>query len=69
MLEQGWTQNRLDKCLYMLYEWEGGRRKLVGLISTHVDDVLTAGEGKVYEKAIQQLRATFPFGQWLRALD
>ena len=37
---------------------------LVGVIGWHVDDSVSGGHGKKYEKAIADLRKTFPFKHW-----
>ena len=56
----GWTQSKLDHCIYFL--WVG--QKLQGILGVHVDDVLLGGQGRVFESSIQKLRDTFPFRKW-----
>ena len=34
------------------------------MLGTHVDDIITGGEGTAYEAAIRTLREKFPFGKW-----
>lgn len=63
LLQLGWVQHQLDKCLFMLYH----ENQLVGLCGIHVDDVLCSGVGSFYENQVQKLRDTFPFGSWKHA--
>ena len=68
----GRTQDRMDECLFFMYDTEtvisapiqqNGHR-LVGVIGWHVDDSVSGGHGKKYEKAVADLRKTFPFKRW-----
>ena len=38
--------------------------ELQGIMGVHVDDVLTGGRGPVYDTALAELKATFPFLKW-----
>ena len=68
LLSQGWVQHQLDKCLFLLFdENSNGGKTLVGMCGIHVDDVLCAGSGQLYEDCIVKLRSTFPFGNWVNA--
>lgn len=62
--QQGWITSRLEPCIWRLYDGSGN---LIGLIGCHVDDLLVAGEGVVFEQKIHDLRNAFPFGSWLYA--
>ncbi len=48
----GWITNPLEPAFFTLYD-EGN---LVGVMITHVDDLLYAGAGPVYEKAMKPSR-------------
>ena len=58
--EQGWTQSKLDPCVFFL--WQSG--KLRAIMGVHVDDVVIGGEGPLFEQKLQLLRSTFPFRKW-----
>jgi hypothetical protein len=58
--KQRWEQSRLDPCLFFLRS--GG--ELVGVLVIHVDGVLIGGTGEVFETALRELRAAFPFRKW-----
>jgi len=58
MRRQGWSQSKLDPCLFILREESG---KLAGILAVHVDDALTGGRGDLYDRTIADLRKTFPF--------
>ena len=51
----GWITNPLEPAYFTLYD-EGN---LVGVMITHVDDLLYAGAGPVYEKAMNAIKADF----------
>ena len=51
----GWITNPLEPAFFTLYD-EGN---LVGVMITHVDDLLYAGAGPVYEKAMNAIKADF----------
>ena len=55
--QSGWESSQLEPALFYLRR-EG---KLVGMAVTHVDDVLHAGEGPVYEKSIAKLLSLVEF--------
>ena len=59
--KQGWTQSRLEPCVWRLYNTD---RTLCGLIGIHVDDILCCGSGERFRKRVQVLRESFPFGSW-----
>ena len=63
---QGWTQSRLEPCVWRLYGDDG---KLCGLIGIHVDDILCCGQGAVYDERIYTLKKSFPFGAWRALCD
>ena len=50
----------------MLYDDE---MRLVGLLSTHVDDCFCTGKGPLFASRVAELRASFPFGQWISAQE
>ena len=58
---QGWQRSRLEPCVWRFFDLE---KNLIGLIGCHVDDLVCAGEGSLYQKAIGKLRDSFPFGSW-----
>lgn len=58
----GWTQSRLDQCVYTLRD--PSNNKLVGVMGVHVDDTAVAGEGKIFESAIKALKERFPYRKW-----
>ena len=59
----GWCQSKLEPCLWRFYH----KNKLQGILGIHVDDIVTSGEGKLYDEKIQELRKLFPFGSWKNA--
>ena len=58
---QGWQRSRLEPCVWRLFDSE---KNLIGLMGCHVDDLVWAGEGSLYQEAIGKLRDSFPFGSW-----
>ena len=60
-LEAGFVRSKFDNCLYLCY---GEDTRLEGILGAHVDDTITGGVGPCYEKAIERLRARFPFRKW-----
>ena len=54
-----WRASALEPALF--YLWDG--KKLVGMCTTHSDDLLCAGEGKVYEESMAKLRELVDFDQ------
>ena len=56
----GWVPSKFDKCLYTLRD----QNRLVGIMGVHVDDTALGGEGTVFRKAVQDLRARFPYRKW-----
>ena len=65
----GWVQSQVDGCLHALYDQTPKGRRLIALLSTHVDDCFCAGAGTDFEAAVKTLRAEFPFGQWTSARE
>ena len=59
----GFTSMGTDPCVMTLYEKDDkGEDKLCGAIGTHVDDLLCAGFGAVFEKAMAKLESKLRFG-------
>eukprot|EP00435_Cladocopium_sp_Y103_P008674 s3466_g2.t1 len=56
----GWSQSKLDPCLYTLRE--GSR--LVGIMGVHVDDTALGGAGTLFTRSIEQLKSRFPYRKW-----
>lgn len=63
---QGWVTSRLEPCVWRLFDDNGN---LCGLIGCHVDDLLVAGNGTLYDQKVAELRNSFPFGSWQCAQD
>lgn len=61
MLAGGWRQSVLDPCLFTVFNDDGS---IAGVACWHVDDVLCAGSGKVYETAREYFRKHLPFRKW-----
>ena len=57
--EAGWVSHPLEPALFMKYDGD----VLVGLLLTHVDDLLYAGSGPVYDEAMNRLREDFKLKQ------
>ena len=56
----GWQPSQFDPCLYFLRDSQG---HLCGVLGAHVDDTITGGFGECYTKAIDALRARYPYRQ------
>jgi hypothetical protein len=54
----GFTKSKFDSCLYFCYGSDG---KMQGIRGAHVDDTITGGHGPEYDRAVEQLKARFPF--------
>ena len=54
----GFRRSQFDSCLYSLRDAE---KNLCGVLGAHVDDTIAGGSGEQYEKAIQALKARFPY--------
>lgn len=65
LIESGWTQHRLDQCLYKLIV-DG---KLCGYLGMHVDDILCTGSGEYFQRKINELKERFKFGTWENAME
>ena len=65
LIESGWTQHRLDQCLYKLIV-DG---KLCGYLGMHVDDILCTGSGEYFQRKIHELKERFKFGTWENAME
>ena len=61
--ETSFVRSQFDSCMYMLRDNQG---HLCGILGSHVDDTITAGEGPVYEAAIAKLKERFPYRKWRR---
>ena len=61
LTNQGWTQSKLEPCVWRLYD---SNQNLCGIIGIHVDDLLCCGTGSVFEQHVRKLRESFPFGSW-----
>lgn len=57
----GWQPSQFDPCLYFLRDSQG---HLCGVLGAHVDDTITGGFGECYTKAIDALRARYPYRKW-----
>lgn len=62
-LAAGWTQSRLDPCVFFCLSPSG---KLEGCMCVHVDDTLAGGAGEKYAKALSHMRKRFPYRKWRR---
>ena len=58
----GWVRSKFDPCLYYLRDVD--TQKLIGVMGVHVDDTCLGGTGEVFESAVKQLRARFPYRKW-----
>ena len=56
----GWKPSSIEAATF--YLWSKGK-ELVGVCSTHVDDVLTAGSGAYFEESIEKLKQLIDFGE------
>eukprot|EP00971_Amphidinium_carterae_P345858 6487025-Amphidinium_carterae.2 len=63
LLTVGFTQCTYDPCLFMLHKNEGQKRDLVGLIALHVDDMLCAGDGALWDQIMFELENKIQFGE------
>ena len=59
--EVGFTKSKLDNCLYLCHGDDGS---LQGVLGAHVDDTMSGGCGDKYNRAIELLKARFPFRKW-----
>ena len=48
----GWIMSAIEAALFFLYDGEGS---LVGVMASHVDDLITCGAGPIYEGAMSKL--------------
>ena len=64
LLQTGWKQTKVDRCLFCLYD--DGTQELIALVGIHVDDFLICGQPghEKYEEAKRKLQAKFKFGKW-----
>lgn len=58
--QYGFERSQFDNCLCFFRE--GGH--LTGVLGAHVDDTMTAGQGKAYDTAINRLKSRFPYRKW-----
>ena len=63
--KDGWVRSKLEPCAWRLFDSDGN---LVGILGVHVDDVICAGDGEVYQQKVSSLRKCFPFGSWKSAM-
>eukprot|EP00435_Cladocopium_sp_Y103_P016050 s2207_g4.t1 len=56
----GWSQSKLDPCLYTLRDGS----QLVGIMGVHVDDTALGGSGALFNRTIEQLKSRFPYRKW-----
>eukprot|EP00435_Cladocopium_sp_Y103_P031858 s655_g8.t1 len=61
-IKAGWERSRFDPCLYFLRCNVSNR--LCGVMGVHVDDTAVGGAGEKFNKAIEVLRARFPYRKW-----
>ena len=61
-IKAGWERSRFDPCLYFLRCNVSNR--LCGVMGVHVDDTAVGGAGENFNKAIEVLRARFPYRKW-----
>ena len=66
LLEDGWLNHSLDKCLFKRVDSQGN---ICGFLGIHVDDVLCSGAGEEYESSLERLRKRFTFGSWETAWE
>ena len=60
LLETGWYEVPFLPATFVLYDQLG----LCGILILHVDDGLTAGEGRRYDKALKDLQSRAPLDKW-----
>ena len=60
--QAGWTRSILDPCLYTLRC--PNSNSLLGVLGVHVDDTAVGGEGPLFEKSLEKLKARFPYRKW-----
>ena len=59
MLSLGWKAHPLDECFLMMHD---KAKNLIGICGVHVDDLLIAGHGKIFEDNMKRLEQSLPFG-------
>jgi hypothetical protein len=59
--DHGWDRSQFDSCLFFL---RGPNGELQGVLAAHVDDIIVAGEGPMYEEAVRKLKARYPYRKW-----
>ena len=57
VLELGWRESKLEQAFFLFFTRRGRELVLSGLLTSHVDDLFTAGEGIEYEESIKELSA------------
>ena len=62
LLEAGFEELQTAKACFALYDKSQSKRRNVGMLVLHVDDACFAGEGPIWEKAMQHLRSKFTIG-------
>lgn len=67
LLSHGWEVHQLDQCVLRLIDPQAG--EICGFLGVHVDDVVCAGHGEYFQKHVDKLLSSFPFGSWKCAQD
>ena len=62
VLQSGFHRSKYDPCLYFMRD--PNTNKLIGVLGSHVDDTATAGEGPLYQQALDKLKHRFPYRKW-----
>ncbi len=60
------VQSRYDPCVWWYFEEVNGKRKLPGMIGTHVDDCYVAGNKNFEDKVITPLKSKFNMGHAMK---
>ena len=65
MKEEKWIEPKLEPALFYLWRTDANDEDVVvGMASSHVDDLLLAGQGEGYEKTFVALKEKMQFGTW-----
>ena len=64
VLTSGWTQSKLDPCLFTLRDPQSS--SLTAVMGVHVDDTALGGneQSEVFQEALRRLRKRFPYRKW-----
>ena len=63
LIEAGFEEMQTAKACFVLRDRSGTEPRNVGMLVLHVDDAAYAGEGPIFEKAMQHLRKKFTIGK------